>query len=259
MIRAFSTYTCVFLLLQTLGVRLQADPPPGIKWIPIREFTDEFEGKDLDLQKWQRGNPNWLGREPGLFTDQNVTVKDGKLELYLKAENPKDAPKGYSDFTCACVTSRNRVRYGYFEIRAKIMNSKGSSSFWFFNNTPEIWTEIDVFEMCAGGSKESGKIHTGAHVFHAPGVTKEITVPESFLLPAAPEQDFHIYALEWDIENLRWYMDGKLIRRLENTHWRQTLHLLFDTEIMDSWFGRPEKSSLPATYEIDYVRAWQKR
>jgi len=259
MIRTSSIFASAILLLQALGLRSQADPPPGAKWTPIREFTDEFEGKDLDLQKWQRGNPNWLGREPGLFVDQNVMVQDGKLQLCIKAENPPNAPKGYHDFTCACLTSRNRVRYGYFEIRAKIMNSKGSSSFWFFNNTPEIWTEIDVFEMCAGGSKEAGKIHTGAHVFHAPGVTKEVSVPESFVLPAAPEQDFHLYALEWDVDNLRWYVDGKLIRRVENIHWRQTLHLLFDTEIMETWFGLPDKNALPSVYEIDYVRAWQKR
>ena len=135
MIRTPSIFVSALLLLQALGLRSQADPPPGAKWTPIREFTDEFEGKDLDLQKWQRGNPNWLGREPGLFVDQNVTVQDGKLQLCIKAENPPNAPKGYHDFTCACLTSRNRVRYGYFEIRTKIMNSKGSSSFRFFNNT----------------------------------------------------------------------------------------------------------------------------
>ena len=61
------------------------------------------------------------------------------------------------------------------------------------------------------------------------------------------------------MDNLRWYVDGKLIRRVENVHWRQTLHLLFDTEIMETWFGLPDKSTLPSVYEIDYVRAWQKR
>ena len=236
-----------------------ADPPAGATWTPIAEFTDEFNVNEIDTKKWQVGNPKWQGREPGLFADHNVVIKDGKLQLTMRAENLAVMPKGYKDFTCASFISRNRIRYGYFEIRAKIMNSKGASAFWFYNNTPEWWTEIDVFEMCAGGSKEAGKLHTNVHVMHGPGITKEIQYPQSFALDFDPAKDFHVYALEWDIDSIKWYVDGNLMRKQENTLWRQTLHLLFDTETMDPWFGLPDKKSLPSTYEIDYVRAWQKR
>ena len=249
----------VALLTGCFSSQLPADPPSGGNWTAIPEFTDEFEGRELDLKKWQKGNPTWQGREPGLFVDANIAIKDGKLLLGMQFDQHTKMPAGYHDYTCASVTSRNRVRYGYFEMRAKIMNNKGSSAFWFFHNTPETWTEIDVFEMCAGGSPEAKKLHTNAHVFHAPGVTKEIAQPESFPLSAPPEQDFHLYALEWDVDNLRWYVDGKLVRRLENTQWRQSLHLLFDTEVMEAWFGLPEKATLPATFQIDYLRTWQKR
>jgi beta-glucanase (GH16 family) len=238
---------------------LQADPPEGAKWTPIPEFTDEFDAKELDLKKWQRGNPTWRGREPGLFMDHNISLQNGKLLLKMQAETLVNAPAGYHDFSCASVTSRNRIRYGYFEMKAKIMASKGASAFWFFNNTPELWTEIDVFEMCAGGSKEAGKIHTNVHVMHGPGISKELALPESFLMPDDPSQNFHIYGLEWDLSFIRWYLNGKLVRKQENTHWRQTLYLLFDTEVMDPWFGIPDKATLPSVYEIDYIRAWQKR
>jgi beta-glucanase (GH16 family) len=139
------------------------------------------------------------------------------------------------------------------------MASKGASAFWFYRNTPEHWTEIDVFEMCAGGSPEAGKMHTNAHIFLAPGVTKEVASPASFPVSPDPDKEFHVYAVEWDIDSVKWYLDGQLLRRLDNTQLRYSLHLLFDTETMDGWFGLPDKKSLPSTFEIEYVRAWQKR
>lgn len=253
------TPTAVTALIFLTFSNVRADPPEGSNWTPLPEFTDEFNADQVDQKKWQIGNPRWLGREPGLFADHNVKVKDGKLQLSMRAENLAKMPNGYKDYTCASFMSRYRVRYGYFEIRAKIMSSKGSSAFWFYHDTPELWTEIDVFEMCAGGSKEAGKFHTNVHVMRGPNITKEIAFPQSFALDFDPTKDFHVYSLEWDVQSIRWFIDGKLMRKQENTHWKQTLHLVMDTETMGGWFGLPDKSELPSTYEIDYVRAWQKR
>jgi hypothetical protein len=43
-------------------------------WIKFEPMTDEFEGRDLDLTKWNRGVYWWKGRQPALFSDKNVTV-----------------------------------------------------------------------------------------------------------------------------------------------------------------------------------------
>jgi beta-glucanase (GH16 family) len=200
----------VFLVALVLITPVFADPPSGGNWVAIPEFTDEFDGTLLDEKKWQKGNPTWLGRQPGLFVDHNIALNGGTLKLSMRAENLPKMPEGYKDYTCASVTSRNRVRYGFFEVRAKIMNSKGASAFWFYHNTPEQWTEIDVFEMCAGGSKEEKKLHTNVHVMHAPGVTKEIAYPEFTPLDFDPAKEFHTYAVEWDVEFIRWYVDGRI-------------------------------------------------
>lgn len=248
----------VACLLLALVSALRGNPPAGENWKPLLEFTDEFDGSALDLKKWQKGNPQWQGRQPGLFADQNVAVKGGRLLLTMRAENLPKMPEGYRDFTCASVASLNRVRYGWFEVRAKAMKSAGASAFWFYHNTPERWTEIDVYEICGRG-KESGRMHTSAHVMHAPGITKAFQKPEPIVLAQDPAAAFHVYALEWNARQIKWHCDGKLVRVLENTHWTQPLHLLLDTETMPGWFGLPEKSELPATHEIDYVRAWQPR
>ena len=52
------------------------DPcPEGMRWVPVEELTDEFNGTKLDLDKWQPdpiGNGwGWLGRPPALFPRRN--------------------------------------------------------------------------------------------------------------------------------------------------------------------------------------------
>ena len=101
----------------------------------------------LDPAKWHDHNPQWKGRQPGLFSRSNVTVRDGALHLTARAEDLPNLPDGYHTFTTAAVKSKALVKYGYFEIRCRPMKSRASSAFWFYHSTPEIWTEIDVFEI----------------------------------------------------------------------------------------------------------------
>ena len=49
------------------------------QWVKFEPMSDEFEGKELDLEKWALGIVGWKGRQPALFSDKNVTVSDGKL------------------------------------------------------------------------------------------------------------------------------------------------------------------------------------
>ena len=63
-------------------------------WVKFEPMTDEFEGQDLDLNKWNRGMYWWKGRQPALFSDKNVTVSDGKLHLTMRKEKlPAEAEK----------------------------------------------------------------------------------------------------------------------------------------------------------------------
>ncbi len=245
-----------------LSIAASADPPDDASWKPIPELTDEFNGTELDPTKWHNHNPRWKGRKPGFFSKENVKVADGALHLTAKAETLPDVPKGYHSFTTAAVKSKSLVRYGYFEIRCKPMDSRASSAFWFYNNTPEIWTEIDVFEMGAGAPGHEHKVHMNVHVFHSPSfkgtVEDHLSDPDVWEAPFRLADDYHTYALEWDEDRIKWYVDGRMVREKENSHWHQPLHMNFDSETMPKWFGLPKKENLPSTFSIDYIRSWKK-
>jgi beta-glucanase (GH16 family) len=233
-------------------------PPQDSVWKPIPHLTDEFEGTALDAAKWYPRNPGWQGRQPAWFSPGNVTVSDGKLHLVMRKETLPNLPAGYHTYTSAAVKSRSTVLYGYFEIRAKPMRSHGSSAFWFYDSTPEIWTEIDMFEMGAASPGHERVVHMNAHVFHTPTEKTHWAKGSDWTAPFDLADDYHVYALNWSKEKLEYLVDGEVVRSMENTHWHQPLYLNFDSETMPEWFGLPKDEELPATFSVEYVRAWRK-
>ena len=110
-------------------------------WVKFEPMSDEFEGKELDRNKWVVGMAWWKGRQPALFSEKNVTVSDGKLHLTMRKEKlpPRLEKHGYHDYTSAALHSKARSSYGYYEVKAKPMNSGGSSSFWFHKGGTPGW------------------------------------------------------------------------------------------------------------------------
>jgi len=250
----------VFTLLFSFFIPLRrafGEPPKHSRWKPIPELTDEFEGNKLDSHKWHDHNPGWMGRKPGFFSKKNVTVSNGKLHLTARVEDLPNLPEGYHTYTTAAVKSKALVKYGYFEIKCQPMNSKASSAFWFYNAEPELWTEIDVFEIGAGAPGHERTVHMNVYVFRTPTEEKHWANGDKFQAPFNLADDYHIYALEWDKDEIKWYVDGQVVRTIKNTHWHQPLHMNFDSETMPEWFGLPYKESLPATFSIEYVRSWR--
>ena len=230
-------------------------------WEKYESMSDEFEGAQLDPNKWYPTNPRWLGRQPAFFYPGNVTVRNGKLHLTMRKQEVPEMPKdkGYHTYTSAAVQSKTRVKYGYFEVKCRPMKSHGSSSFWFYDNTPELWTEIDVFEIGGGAPGFEKKYNMNIHVFKTPTEKKHWSMHGEWIARSNLADDYHAYGLEWDKEKIKWYFDGVLVRWVENTHWHQALTLNFDSETMPKWFGLPRDSDLPSTYSIEYVRAWKRR
>jgi beta-glucanase (GH16 family) len=230
-------------------------------WVKFGPMNDEFQDRTLDLEKWEYGIAPWKGRQPALFSDRNVTVSDGKLHLAMRKEKlPAEAEKqGYKDYTSAALHTKARSSYGYYEVKARPMNSGGSSSFWFKREGVPGWvTEIDVFEI---GGKAKGfehKYNMNLHVFQTPTEKKHWSVGGVWMAPWRLADDYHVYGLEWSKEEIKWYVDGVPVRSTENTHWHQPLCLIFDSETMPNWFGMPDDKDLPSTFSVEYVRAWKK-
>ena len=231
-------------------------------WKKFEPLSDEFDGKKLNLKKWTLGFPDWKGRQPAPFSDRNVSVADGKLHLTMRKEkvSAEEEKLGYHDYTSACLHTNTRGYYGYYEVKARPMNSAGSSSFWFrLDETPGWNTEIDVFEI---GGKPKGfehKYHMTLHVWNTPKSNEHWSVTHIWHAPWRLADDYHVYGFDWGKDELKWYVDGVLVYTVENTHWHQPLRMIFDSETMPKWFGMPDDKDLPSTFSVEYVRVWKKK
>lgn len=241
-----------------------SDQSKDSAWVKFGPMSDEFDWSSLDTNKWTVGMYWWQGRQPAWFSPTNVNVSDGKLHLTMRKEPVPAAmqTRGYRDYTSAALHSKERSSYGYYEVKARPMNSGGSSSFWFQQEDRSIFrgwsTEIDVFELCGKSVEHDRRYYMTVHVFSTPEEKRHWQVGSYWEAPRRFAEDFHVFGFEWNPQELRWFVDGVLVRTVQNTHWHQPLFLIFDSETMPEWFGMPNDADLPSTFSIEYVRAWKR-
>lgn len=272
------------LVLAGISCRGDTTPvcPMGEGWALAPEFSDEFNGTELDAAKWWDFNPEWHGRKPGYFSRENVTVKDGRLRLDARVQKPEDVTvenkvRGYDRFTTSSVKSKKRVLYGYFEARCKSMRASVCNAFWLYDplDPPAKYREgsfseeIDIFEVFGKPTKaEYDRVYcTTVHRFYTPYVESIANFKQTPLPKKAAKQkvpfdlwaDFHVYGFLWTPTEMRWFVDGKEVFARDNDYFSQALYIMFDCEIMKDWVGLPDPADLPATFEIDYLRVWRQK
>ncbi len=236
-----------------------SDQDNGGGWERYAPMSDEFDGERLDAEKWLPRHPTWKGRPPALFYSDNVFLRDSALHLVMKKQDVPEMQKDkrYHTYTSAAVRSTTRVKYGYFEVKARPMHSAGSSSFWFAGSSNDWRTEIDVYEIGGRAPGFERKYNMNVHVFRTPTETRHWSRHGEWIAPWNLVDDYHVYGLQWDPQAIQYYVDGVLVRRVQNTHWHQPLYMLFDSETMPDWFGLPRDEDLPSTYSVEYVRVWK--
>ena len=154
---------------------------------------------------------------------------------------PEAAKQGYHDYTSAALHTKARSSYGYYEVMAKPMNSGGSSSFWFRQETrPAGATEIDVFEI---GGKAKGfekKYNMTLHVCRTPKEKKHWQVGGAWIAPWRLADDYHVYGFDWGKDDLKFYVDGVRSVPSRTRTGTSRFYLIFDSETMPEWMGMPE-------------------
>ncbi len=248
-------------LLTAPGVT-PAGTPPGAHWEPVSDLWDDFNGTRLDPARWDVRNLHYKGKPPAMFIPDNVEVGGGELKLWARPGTVPNAPARYHSFTGASITSRSMIQYGYLEVRAQAMRATVVNAFWLYRWTPNSTYELDVFEIAAAARGNERTVHTNAHVYYGPPELESdrnrISDPRKHEIAAAPAESFHVYGFEWDRDQIKWYVDGVLIRSRPNDHWHAPMTIKLSAETHPDWFGLPGADELPAAFRVDYVRVWKR-
>ena len=245
-----------------LALPAHCQPPSKQGWTYVEPFSDEFDGTQVDFSKWFTLNPKWKGRLPSRFATENVGVRNGSLIITSTTVPSADSlyQKEGIRFRTGTLKSKRPIKYGYFEVKAKIATSRVSSAFWLYDHSQTTWTEIDVFETC-GLPPCSSYYNTNAHArLTSPGALKpqQLSFPEKFRSDGLLTDGEVVAGLEWDPKFIKWYVNGRLIKEITNKYWHDPLFIVLDSEVMADWFGVPSERELPAEFKVDYIRVWQR-
>lgn len=252
---------CVGLVGEEVGPGKSSPQPtsaPGGHWILQAEYSDEFNETHLDLKKWDNDVKDWgvWSWEPG-----NAWIQDGNLCLRMQHHEHERDGKTLS-YTSGILKSRaTPIKYGYFEarIRAAPRYPGVCPAFWAYRQEKDLWTEIDFVELTE--RQQSVKIiDLNTHVFRHPRLAngKAIHEARSWRSPWDPREGFHVYGCEWSDQEIKWYIDGKLVKTRTNEYWHQALDVVLSFGVRSPLKDKPSGKGFPTIFQVDYVRVWKR-
>lgn len=230
-------------------------------------WADEFNSMSIDESKWsiEIDGDGGGNNELQFYTSRtaNISVQDGILSITALKEDylahEYTSGKIYSQY-------KGDWRFGRIEARIKMPDGKGIwPAFWMlptesiYGNWPNSG-EIDIVELVGGGSGDStiyGTLHFGPPWNYTNGTYK--------LSDAKFSDDYHIFAIEWSPESIKWYMDDILysIKTANDvSHWKpfqEKFYVMLNLAVGGNWPGSPDESTVfPQTMQVDYVRVYGK-
>jgi beta-glucanase (GH16 family) len=220
-------------------------------------FHDEFDGRALDLDKWNPNDP-W-GRERNLelqaYVKDAFVVTNGLLRIQAEKREAFYARKQRA-YTSGMMTTYGKFsqQYGRFEIRCRVPKGKGMwPAFWLLPD-PLGWPpEIDVLEVLG---HEPNKIYL---THHFQGADRKRASSGGNWKGPDFSADFHEFAVEWSAERIVWFVDGQERFRSTKTIPSTKMYVLVNLAVGGDWPGSPdEKTQFPSAFEVDYVRVYQR-
>ncbi len=256
----------LLLGLIAAGVRLDAQSLLGRTLLWADEFS-QSDGTTPDSTKWgyDIGGSGWGNNELQYYTNrtQNARIEGGSLVIEARAEN-----FGGKNYTSARLLTKDKHSWTYGRIEARIKIPKGQGiwpAFWMLgaNIGPVGWPncgEIDIMENI--GSLPSTLYGT----VHGPGYSGSNGISGDTVLSGAALGDaFHVYAIEWEENRIRWFLDGQQFFSLtpanlpSGSAWvfNQPQFLLLNVAVGGNWPGSPNGSTVfPQRMTVDYVRVY---
>ena len=228
---------CVALLMMTVS----AGPSGPLLTGGTVVWSDEFDGSELDLNKWnietgtggQYGLSGWGNEEKQFYKPENVSVQDGALVIEARKDNDeKNGGKNFP-YTSGKISSggimnhdgtikseKFTVKPGQ-RIEARIKSPRGKGlwpAFWLIGATSNAYGsggqkamkgwpragEVDILEI--KGGRENILIST---IHYGPQWPENRATGDQIELDVNLADDWHTYGVVWNQNELHFLFDGK--------------------------------------------------
>lgn len=234
---------------------------PGYTLTWSDEFNDP-DGSAVDSTKWvhETGGNN-ANDELEIYTSSLANSQQSGGNLVITATTD-----GQGNYYSARINTSGHFsqQYGRFEARAQLPSGQGFwPAFWMLGNNIDSvgWPacgEIDIMETVG---TDVGENHGS---LHSPNWD-----PSAVLSPADGGKlstGFHTYALEWDPDEIRFYLDDALYEtqdksKAPNGSWvfDQPFFIIINLAVGGDWPGSPDSTTVfPSELLVDWVRVYEK-
>lgn len=186
---------------------------------------------------------------------------EGKLLITARNES-----YGGSNYTSARIKTQGlfSFQYGRVDICTKLPWGEGIwPANWMLGENFSIigWPacgEIDIMEY---RGSEPNIIHGAIHTTSSSGGT----INHGTTTVANPNDEFHIYSIEWDdskisfmVDNIEYYVYEPEVYNADTWPFDAAFFIILNVAVGGSFGGTVNNSIFPQTMDIDYVRIYQK-
>ncbi|HEX2991078.1 MAG TPA: glycoside hydrolase family 16 protein [Anaerolineales bacterium] len=232
-------------------------------------WHDEFDGTELSRENWtfDIGGNGWGNQEWQAYTDrpENVRLENGMLVIEAREEPEFVRGRSYSSARIK-TQGLHAWQYGRIEARIKLPYGQGIwPAFWMLGEdlNKKGWPaagEIDIMEFIG---REPDHIYA---TVHAPGYSGGDGVGSNITVaPDTLRNDFHVYAIEWEENEIRWYFDDRQYFKLTPEDvpdpwiFDHPFFIILNLAVGGRWPGYPDDTTVfPQYLVVDYVRVYQK-
>jgi beta-glucanase (GH16 family) len=235
-------------------------------------FSDRFNGGSLNRDKWDYRQ---LGIRAGsrMHAQSNrsaVRVRRGAVSLQVRKHPQR--PRRYYLNGHIGTSGKFAFRYGYAAARIKFPEGRGQhGAFWMqpqsatarYGSAARTGSEIDIAEFFGRGTPRGG---LGSYVYHYP---RPNTVAKSGRVFATASRAlrgrsdrwwsrYHVFSVRWTPTGLIFRVDGVEIWRHSRHVSRRPQYLILSLLTSDWELPRLDRSTLPTSMKVDWVRVWKK-
>ena len=270
--RCFFVITLVLILF---APRAMARSHP--RW--ILTWRDEFsaaDGTPVDSQKWTAatGGKGWGNNELEYYTTstRNARQEHGSLVIEATRESytgPDGITRGYTSARLNTQAKFSQA-YGRFEARIKMPAGQGIwPAFWLLGDDIGSvgWPACGEIDIVENIGREPSIVHG---TVHGPGYSGAHGIGSPFTLPNTKRfsDKFHLFAIEWEPQEIRFYVDDHLYaaRRPADlpagAKWvyDHPFFIILNLAVGGNWPGNPDETTqFPQKMLVDYVRVYRRR
>jgi endo-1,3-1,4-beta-glycanase ExoK len=213
-------------------------------------FRDSFDS--LDTKRWYVSD-GWSNG-----THQNCTWSSSQVTTAGGALKVGFAPvvKGDRQYSCGEIQTKQAYGYGTYEARLKTPAGSGLNAAFFTyigEQQGKPHDEID-FEVLL---KDTSIVETTTFVNGQSG-DGEVGAGQQHTLPHSSDSDFIDYAFTWEADEIRFYINGELVRTITDkamipTNAQRVFFSLWGSDTLTDWMGPMEAQDEAIAMEVEWV------